>query len=151
MLLTYARLPKSATTEAGADRRRRAAAVQELIALLRHPDKRIWERERDMQRILRFLREEGLSIVLADDPFKALRLFLGLPGRGHREQPPWRDHDIAVAVEERVAGGLTVERAVEQVAETTRPRLSVRRVRRIYYDHRRAARAELAERQLKKG
>jgi hypothetical protein len=161
ILLTQAQRPKSAMTEAGADRRRRAAAVEELIALLRPPDKNPDEKpdknpdkriqERDARRILHFLRNEGLRILLADDPFKALRLFLGRPGRGHREKPEWQDHNIAVAVEKRVARGLTVERAVEQVAETRQPHLGVHHIRKIYYRHRQAAKADLDLRRREKG
>jgi hypothetical protein len=143
ILLAGAQRPKDSTTEKGGARWRRAVAVQKLLSRFRGGD--------PDRRILHFLREEGLRIVLADNSFKALRLFLGRPGRGHREPPPWRDHDIAVAVKERVARGLTVEQAVEQVATTTKPRLSVSRVRRIYYDHRREAEADLDLRRREKG
>jgi hypothetical protein len=136
--LRRAQLPKDSTTETGAERRMRNATVRKLIALLRPPpDKRI--PKRDAQRILNFLLWEGLRIVRADDPVKALSLFLGLPGRGGREKPEETYHDIAIAVVKLVAGGMKVRRAVKQVAETRQPHLSVSRVRDIYYRHRKLA------------
>jgi len=51
-------------------------------------------------------------------------------------------HDVqrlAVAVAKLVTSGMTVARAVKQVAETRQPHLSVSRVRDIYYRHRKLA------------
>jgi hypothetical protein len=151
IFLTRAQRPKDSTTEKGADRRMRAAAVRELIALLRWPDKRI--RERDAQRILHFLCWEGLRIVLADDPFKALRSFLALPGRGARGHPEHRNLNIAIAVQERIAadrdrkakgeriGRAVVKRAIAEVAAATK--MEETRIHDIYYAHRTAAKADL--------
>jgi hypothetical protein len=137
ILLRRAQRPKDSTTETGAERRMRADARRELLARSRRgddPDRRIGI----------FLHKEMQRILQADEPSKALRLFQARPGRGHREKYEWHDHDIAVAVEERVARGITVARAVEQVAVTRWPHLGVRHIRKIYYRHRRAARADLA-------
>lgn len=87
-----------------------------------------------------YLEVEGLQILLADDPVAALRRFLGQRGRG-RGRPPAanedRDLKIAVAVAERIFGGMTTEAACEAVEKEAA--VGFEMVRKIYYERRRAA------------
>lgn len=98
-----------------------------------------------------FLEEEGLRILLADDPAAALHRFLGHRPRG-RGRPAadneLRDNLIAADVAELVYHGMAIDAACETV-EKDAP-VGFERVREIYLAHRNdlAVRAEIGLRLL---
>ena len=149
ILLRHAQRPKAGAKPTAAEKRDRAKDVAELLSRFRKGD--------PDRRILLFLQLEALRIVVAKDPFATLRSFLGMSGRGPKEKTEERNLDIAIAVEERIAASLdpkgkvprgTVQRAIAEVAASTKPKLAEARVHDIYYDNQEAARAAVAWRVL---
>jgi hypothetical protein len=80
-----------------------------------------------------FLEIEGLHILLADNPVRALRRFLGLlHGRGPAADKERRELEIAGTVAQHVNHGMTIDAACAAVAAAKGARIGADRVRKIY-------------------
>jgi hypothetical protein len=77
------------------------------------------------------------------DPLAAMAYFLGLKGRpGKRAVNTDRDHDIAVAVVEKMSDRMSYDSAIAAVANKFNK--SAERIETIYKKHRVAAKAQIA-------
>jgi hypothetical protein len=99
----------------------------------------------DFDRALRdFFDRAGRALFASPDPLAAMRLLWeGPPRRGRRaEDNAERDYRLAMAVQERVDAGATIEAASASVGEAGRPYLSGEAVRKAYNRWRLEVRAE---------
>ena len=84
-----------------------------------------------------FLEIEGLRILLADDPVRALRCFLGLlHGRGPAADKEQHELEITGRVAQHVNDGMAIEAACAAVADENGTRIGADRVRKIYFARR---------------
>jgi hypothetical protein len=123
--------------------KRRVEAVDKLLKLARNAIAQAnnaeqmppgYSRLRAMPTQLRqFLEIQGLRILLADDPVRALRRFLGrLHGRGPAADKEQRELEITGMVVRYVNEGMAIEQACEAVASEKGIWISADRVRKIY-------------------
>jgi hypothetical protein len=127
----------------------RKQAVDELLAI-HHTQAEEW-RQGKRDTVSPLLRQQlaiwALRIFADPDPLAAMTRFLGLKGRrGKRAVNADRDHDIAVAVAEKMSDGMSYDKAIAAVANELN--LSAERIETIYKDNRLAAKAQLAMRKI---
>jgi hypothetical protein len=117
--------------------KRRIEAVEALLLLARATLKPL-ENEYPPAEVLQFLQTAGVRILLADDPVKELRRWLGSPGRGRRAKDERLDMAISTRFwRYRLRGRMTVKDASAAVAKeiAQEANIDATRVRDISYKY----------------
>ena len=116
---------------------RRVKAVQALLAMARGALK-AGEAGAVPAELTRFLAAAGIRVLLADDPVRALRQWLGQRrGRGTASDKERHELKIAAKVVQRLRdNGVSIDAACEAVANEPGVRVGADRARKIYLSRR---------------
>jgi hypothetical protein len=128
----------SADPKNGASETERAVAAASLLALYREQRERVQVGElRAIDfRLLLFVQDEMRRCILQADPLGAFELLVEQSRARGRPRTPHRDFVIAGDVAEKVEGGISIEKACEEVSAAAC--LSPEQVQRIYFAEKKA-------------